>query len=372
MIRCEGVSAGIKRSGALDLALIDLGRPVACAAVFTGSQAAAAPVLVSRAAIADGQARAVVINSGCANAGTGAVGLANAERMQRAAATRLGCGVENVLVCSTGPIGPQLPIGLIETAIGEMGLSSDAWEQAAEAIRTTDTFAKVAIARFGELTVRGMAKGAAMIRPDMATMLAVLTTNADVEFEVLDQSLRDAVTPSFNSLNIDGCQSTNDTVIAFATGEVAGDVATIRRLMAEVCMELALMIAKDGEETNRVIRLKVIGAASAESARHVGKTIADSDLVRSSFYGGDPNWGRILQAAAVSNVTIDTSAFAVAYEGMVVAEGGCQVPYDPEVIRRRLRGDFDLEVRVGWGSGTATVITTDLTPGYVEFNGAPS
>lgn len=137
-------------------------------------------------------------------------------------------------------------------------------------------------------------------------------------------------------------------------------------------MELALMIARDGEETNRVIRLKVIGAASDESARHVGKAITDSDLVRSSFYGGDPNWGRILQAAAVSNITIDTGAFAVAYEGMVVAEGGCQLPYDPEVIRRRLRGDFDVEVRVGWGPGTATVITTDLTPGYVEFNGAPS
>lgn len=372
MIRCEGVAAGIKRSGALDLALIDLGRPVACAAVFTGSQAAAAPVLVSRAAIVDGQARAVVVNSGCANAGTGAVGLANAKRMQAAAAARLGCGVESVLVCSTGPIGPQLPIEAIEAAIGEIGLSGDAWEQAAEAIRTTDTFAKVATATFGELTVRGMAKGAAMIRPDMATMLAVLTTNADVEFEVLDQSLRDAVTPSFNSLNIDGCQSTNDTVIAFATAEVAGDVATVRRLMAEVCMELALMIARDGEETNRVIRLKVIGAASDESARHVGKAITDSDLVRSSFYGGDPNWGRILQAAAVSNITIDTGAFAVAYEGMVVAEGGCQLPYDPEVIRRRLRGDFDVEVRVGWGPGTATVITTDLTPGYVEFNGAPS
>lgn len=372
MIRCEGVVAGIKRSGALDLALIDLGRPVACAAVFTGSQAAAAPVITSRAAIADGKARAVVINSGCANAGTGATGIANAQRMQRAAAARLDCEAEDVLVCSTGPIGPQLPIEGIEAAISEMGLSGDAWEQAAEAIRTTDTFTKVATASFGELTVRGMAKGAAMIRPDMATMLAVLATNADIGFEALDQSLRDAVTPSFNSLNIDGCQSTNDTVIAFATGEVAGDGATVRRLMAEVCMELALMIARDGEETNRVVRLNVTGAVSNESARQVGKAITDSDLVRSSFYGGDPNWGRILQAAAVSNITIDTEAFGVAYEGMVVAEGGCQVPYDPVAIRSLLRSDFTVDVRIGWGPGAATIITTDLTPGYVEFNGAPS
>ena len=372
MIRAAGIAAGIKASGALDLALIDMGRTVPCAAVFTGSQAAAAPVIVSRPIANGGQARAVVINSGCANAGTGAIGLANAKRMQQAAAGALGCGVEDVLVCSTGPIGPQLPIADIESALTTIELGVDGWNDAAEAIRTTDTFAKVARRSFGDLVVQGMAKGAAMIRPDMATMLAVVTTNADIGSTDLDVCLREAVAPSFNSLNIDGCQSTNDTVIAFATSETGGDLTVVKRLMAEVCMELAVMIARDGEETNRVVHLAVTGAATNDAARRIGRAMTDSDLVRASFYGGDPNWGRLLQAAGVSEVMIDPNAFAVAYEGVSVAKDGCQVEYDPTAVRLLLRHDFTVEVRVGWGPGTATIITTDLTPGYVEFNGAPS
>jgi len=372
VIRAAGISAGIKASGARDLALIDMGRAVPCAAVFTGSQAAAAPVIVSRQIASAGQARAVVINSGCANAGTGAVGLANAKRMQQAAAGALGCAVEDILICSTGPIGPQLPIANIESALTGIELGEDGWNDAAEAIRTTDTFAKVARRSFGDLMVQGMAKGAAMIRPDMATMLAVVATNADIGSSDLDACLREAVAPSFNSLNIDGCQSTNDTVIAFATSETGADLTVVKRLMAEVCMELAVMIARDGEETNRVVHLTVTGAATSDAARRIGRAMTDSDLVRSSFYGGDPNWGRLLQAAAVSEVMIDPDAFAVAYEGVLVAKDGCQVDYDPAAVRLLLRHDFALEVRVGWGPGTATIISTDLTPGYVEFNGAPS
>ena len=372
VIRAGGVAAGIKASGALDLALIDMGRVVPCAAVFTGSQAAAAPVVVSRPVASRGQARAVVINSGCANAGTGAIGMANALRMQQAAAKALACSDEEILVCSTGPIGPQLPIAEIEAALSTIELGVDGWTDAAEAIRTTDTFAKVARRAFGDLVVQGMAKGAAMIRPDMATMLAVVTTNADIDATDLDVCLREAVAPSFNSLNIDGCQSTNDTVVAFATSEASGDLTVVRRLMAEVCMELAVMIARDGEETNRVVHLTVIGAATNDSARRIGRAMTDSDLVRSSFYGGDPNWGRLLQAAAVSEVAIDPQAFAVSYEGVAVAKDGCQLEYDAAAVRLLLRHDFALVVRVGWGPGTATIITTDLTPGYVEFNGAPS
>lgn len=372
MIRAAGIRAGIKASGAPDLALIDMGRAVSCAAVFTGSQAAAAPVVVSRPIATGGRARAVVINSGCANAGTGAIGLANARRMQQAAAGALGCGAEEVLVCSTGPIGPQLPMARVEAALTGIQLGEDGWDDAAEAIRTTDTFAKVARRSFGDLEVQGMAKGAAMIRPDMATMLAVVVTNADIGSTDLDVCLREAVAPSFNSLNIDGCQSTNDTVIAFATSETSADLTVVTRLMAEVCMELAVMIARDGEETNRIVHLTVVGAVTNDAARRLGRAMTDSDLVRSSFYGGDPNWGRLLQAAAVSEVTIDPGAFAVAYEGMPVASDGCQVEYDPAAVRLLLRSDFAVEVRVGWGPGTATIITTDLTPGYVEFNGAPS
>lgn len=372
MIRSAGVASGIKSSGAPDLALIDLGRLVSCAAVFTASQAAAAPVLISRAIAGRGEARAVVMNSGCANAGTGAVGMDNARRMQLAAATKLGCDPGAVFVCSTGPIGPQLPIEKIEVALAGIVISEDGWTDAAQAIRTTDTFAKVAERTFGPLRVRGMAKGAAMIRPDMATMLAVITTNADLGSEDLDRGLRDAVGPSFNSLNIDGCQSTNDTVIAFATSEVNVDLDAVHRLIAEVCMELAVMIASDGEETSRVVRVSVVGAATDNAARRLGQAMTDSDLVRASFYGGDPNWGRLLQAAAVSGVTIDTEAFGVAYEGVAVASEGCQVEYDPAAIRPLLRNDFTVDVRVGWGPGSATIITTDLTPGYVEFNGAPS
>ncbi len=371
-MRSGAMSVGIKASGLPDLAVLDAGAPVACAAVFTQSQAAAAPVLISRSAVASGTARGVVLNSGCANAGTGALGIRNAKRMQEAGGRLLGCDPDEILVCSTGPIGPQLPIDRVIDGIGRMIVTDDGWHDAAEAIRTTDTFSKTAEASEGPVTVRGMAKGAAMIRPNMATMLAVVATNATVGSADLDGVLRQAVGPSFNSLNIDGCQSTNDTVIAFATGAVPADLVIVHRLMAEVCMELAELIASDGEETSRVVHVQVSGATSDEGARQLGLAMTDSDLVRSSFYGGDPNWGRLLQAAGVSGVLIEPDAFGVSYEGTPIARDGCQLEYDAAAVRARLTGDFTVEVVVGTGAGKATVITTDLTPGYVTFNGEPS
>lgn len=372
MMRSAATSAGIKSAGLPDLAVLDAGSTVPCAAVFTESQAAAAPVLLSRSAVSSGTARGVVLNSGCANAGTGAVGFQNAQRMQESAAQLLGCDPTEILVCSTGPIGPQLPIDRVIAGIETMTVTDDGWADAAEAIRTTDTFAKTAEASDGVVSVWGMAKGAAMIRPNMATMLAVLSTNAAVGPSDLDLALRLAVGPSFNSLNIDGCQSTNDTVIAFATGSVAAELATVQGLLAEVCMQLAEMIARDGEETSRVVHLEVSGAASDEAARRLGLVMTDSDLVRSSFYGGDPNWGRLLQAAGVSGELIEPEAFGVSYEGIAVAKDGCQLNYEPGAIRARLTGDFTVEVTVGNGPGAATIISTDLTPGYVSFNGEPS
>ena len=374
MILSGGISAGIKSSGELDLAIIDAGSNVTCAAVFTDSQAAAAPVRVSRSAVADGRARAVVINSGCANAGTGVIGTDNAQTMQRVTARALGCDPDQVLVCSTGPIGPQLPMERITSAIGVLAdqLTTDGWDSAAEAILTTDTYTKVVTASRDGVRVWGMAKGAAMVRPNMATMLAVLVTNANLSSNDLDQTLRVAVAGSFNSLNIDGCQSTNDTVIALATGGATAEASLVESLMGEVSEALAFMIARDAEETSRVVTVHVTGAATDAEARTVGLVMTDSDLVRSSFYGGDPNWGRLLQAAGVSGVPIDVDRFAVSYQGVDIAADGVAVDYDVQAIRAALTGDFSVTVRIGKGPGRARIITTDLTPGYVAFNAEPS
>ena len=370
-----GICAGIKADGARDLALVTADHACPTAAVFTSSLAAAAPVQVSRAHIASGRARAVVLNSGCANAGTGAAGVSAANAMCERVGVELGVQPTEVLVCSTGPIGTRLPDDLPDRVPGVVAALSVDGSAAAEAILTTDSRSKEAAATLdGGWTVGGMAKGAGMLRPDMATMLAVLTTDAVVDRARVGSMLRRAVDLTFNSLNVDGCQSTNDTVILMSSGvsEITPDHDEFEEALTAVCRQLAWQMAEDAEGASRVVTIEVLGAANDGDARTLGKAMADSALVRSSFYGGDPNWGRLLAAAGVAGVGFDPNAFDVSYQGVDVARNGMALDHDEAAILELMDGDLEVTVRVGPGSGEALIVTTDLTPAYVELNGERS
>ncbi len=379
--RAAGVACGIKERGVLDLALVAAAEPVPAAAVFTVNRAAAAPVRLSREHLAAGRGvRGVLLNSGCANAGTGAAGSAAARASAAAAAGHLGGNATEVLVASTGPIGPQLPFDLVLDGIGHavaaLASSPEAGRAAAEAIMTTDTVPKEAfLAAPAGYAVGGMAKGAGMIRPDMATMLAVLTTDAAVPAPLLDTALRVAVDETFHALDIDGCASTNDTVVVLASGK-SGVTPTLQGLaesLTTVAADLARQLAADAEGADRVVTIDVTGAADAATARNAGRAIADSALVRASFYGGDPNWGRLLGALGASGIDFDPAAVSIAYQGIVVATGGSGAAHDERALLERLgEGDFTVEVTIGDGPGAGRVLTTDLTPAYVRLNGERS
>jgi glutamate N-acetyltransferase/amino-acid N-acetyltransferase len=369
-----GVAAGIKSPGASDLAIVLAERKaVPAAGVFTRNRAAAAPVILSRRRLAGGTTRAVVLNSGCANAGTGEEGLTDAEAVTAATADLLGARPEEILMCSTGPIGSRLPVDRVVGALPGLVAAADrqGGEEAAGAILTTDSTAKTALATGPGFIVGGMAKGAAMLRPDMATMLCVLTTDARASAADLATVLQRAVPLTFNSLNVDGCESTNDSVIFLASGVAPpAGVAELAGPVEQVCRMLARQMAADAEGATRVVMLRVAGAADDGAARDLGRVVADSVLVRSSFYGGDPNWGRIL--AALGTRAVDPLGVAISYEGVPVAAGGSAVTYDEDKVAGLLAGDFTVEITVGEGPGEALVVTTDLTPEYVRFNGERS
>lgn len=372
-----GVAAGIKDDGSLDLALVAADRPAVAAGVFTTNLAAAAPVRLSRDHLARGPTlRAVVINSGCANAATGSAGDAAAAAMAGDVAGLLGCDPTDVLVCSTGPIGPQLPGPAVASGIAAAveALDAASGHDAAHAILTTDTVPKEVVVEGAGFTVGGMAKGAGMVRPDMATMLAVLTTDAVAEAEVLDEALRFAVDHSFHSLNIDGCPSTNDSVIVAASGRsgVRPEALDLAAALTAASESLAAQLAADAEGASRVVTLSVSGAVDNDRARDLARAVADSALVRASFYGGDPNWGRIVGALGASGIEIDPDGIRIAFAGTVVAEDGVASGADEDEVAADLTGDFEVEITVGDGGGRARLLTTDLTPEYVRFNGERS
>jgi glutamate N-acetyltransferase / amino-acid N-acetyltransferase len=374
--RAAGVAAGIKAPGALDVALVAGDVELTAAGVFTRNRAQAAPVIVSREQLARRTTmRAVVLNSGCANAATGVEGISDARAMINAAASVVGCSHEQVLVCSTGGIGKPLPVKKVVEGIlsaGEqLAAGPHAGTRAARAIMTTDTVPKESALAGPGYTIGGMAKGAGMVRPDLATMLVVLTTDAAVSTEQLDTALRAAVDESFHALNIDGCPSTNDTVIALASGrsDTAPNLASFTGAMTEVCWDLANRLAADAEGASRVVLIDVTGAACDAEARRAGRLVADSALVRAAFFGGDPNWGRLLGALGASHFEFDPGEFGVAYEGIVVACGGVAVDHDGPALHEAIAtGDFTVTMTVGAGPGNARVVTTDLTPEYVTFN----
>ena len=382
------VAAGIKQSGRPDLVLVAADRDCAAAGVFTRNRVAAAPVLLDRATLAAGRAalRGVLINAGNANACTGEPGLADAREMQRLAAAALGTRPEQLLVMSTGVIGVPLPMTRVAAGVAALAplLSAGGGLAAAEAIMTTDTRPKRAAVVVdlpgGQVTIGGMAKGAGMIHPDMATLLGVLTTDAVVAPDVLDSSLREAVAASFNAISIDGDTSTNDSIVLFANGAVGVAVADdesrarFAAALTDLCVQLAQMIVRDGEGATRFVTLVVSGAASTVDARRMADTIATSPLVKTAFAGGDPNWGRIMMAAGRSGAALDPARLALSVIApgappLQLVRGGTPTGYaEADAAAVFAQPEFTVHLDLGLGDGAATLWTTDLSHEYVSIN----
>ena len=374
-----GCHAGIKRRRH-DMALVateDM-KPAVAAAVFTRNRFAAPPVILDRDRLAGngGGASAIIVNSGNANAGTGAAGMADAEAMAQAAADALGIAAKDVLVCSTGIIGTPLPMDKILKATPKLArkLSREGGADAARGILTTDTASKEAVVEGSTFTLGGMAKGCGMIAPDMATMLAFLTTDAEISRDTLQRILGDAADATFNTLNVDGATSTNDTAILLANGRRGkADLAEFADAVRKVCEDLTWQMARDAEGMTKMVMLHVTGAAGAAEARIAAKAIAENNLVKCSWYGSDPYWGRLLAAAGSAGVAFETEGSFVAYGGIVVARGGAAVEHDSDGVRKHMQNQrIEIEVGLGAGSGTARMIGIDLGPGYIKENSVTS
>jgi len=375
----SGTACGIKASGALDLSLVatDDARAVPAAAVFTSNLATAPPVQVSRSHLAAtaGHAAAVVLSSGNANAATGARGLADAERMCTLVGEAMGVAAEEVLVCQTGLIGIPLPIGCLESGIpGLVAARAEgrsAASAAATAIMTTDTFAKELVIAGEGFVVGAMAKGAAMLAPNMATMLAVLTTDAACEPGTLREALAGAVASSFNSMTVDGATSTNDTVIVLAGGRsgVSPGPGALADALGAACAGLAAMMAEDAEGATKVAHVIVHGAASDDEAHRAARKVADSNLVKCSLNGEDPYWGRVLSELGSAGVAFDPDRASIAYGGVEVCRGGVAAAHDADAVSAHMAGrSLEIACDLGLGSGRAVVLTCDLGHGYIDEN----
>lgn len=371
-----GVAAGVKASGDSDVALVatDDGASVAAAGVFTTNQMTAAPVVVTRRHLAatGGRSAGVILNAGNANAATGTQGEADAEAMCAAVASEMGCDPEAILVCSTGLIGIPLPVGRITAAVPALvaGLSVTGASDAANAILTTDTVAKVVRVDGAGFVVGGMAKGAAMLAPNMATMLAVLTTDAGAEPAVLADVLAHAVEGSFNTLSVDGCTSTNDTVLLLANGRAGpADPRELALSVAEACQSLAEQMAADAEGATKVVRVTVCGAASDGDAELAARAVADSALCKCSWFGADPYWGRVASELGASGARFAPTRLRISYGGIVVADGGVAVSHDTTGVALHMAGDrLELTCDLGLGPGRAQILTNDLTHAYIDEN----
>ncbi|TWT95875.1 Arginine biosynthesis bifunctional protein ArgJ [Botrimarina colliarenosi] len=384
-----GVYSGVKSdTSKLDLALVVSDRPASAVGVYTQNLVKAAPVQLDRERTPSDRVRAVVINSGCANACTGQRGRQDAERVTAHVAEALsgaeGVAPEQVLMMSTGVIGEHLSIDKLAAGIpqvvADLGTDAPAVERASRAIMTTDTVPKVRsrTVEIGgrSITVTGVAKGAAMIGPNMATMLAVVMTDAPVTPADAQAALSDSVVESFNCISVDGHMSTNDTVLLMANGAAGGeafegrDLALFRATLLEVCEDLAIAIPADGEGATHLITVEVHGCATRDDAIRIGKTIADSPLVKTAITGADPNWGRIVSAAGYAGVPFDPEEVALLINGMLVYEKGTPVEFDEKAVSDSIAGSRDtlLLLLLGEGQATARFWTTDLTAEYVRLN----
>jgi len=388
--RAAGVVAGLKQSGERDVAVvINDGPSRAAAAVFTSNRVQAAPVKWTRQVVSGGRVRAVVLNSGGANACTGPLGFqdthATAERLAAAIADSAG----EVAVCSTGLIGERLPMGKLVPAVDAAVAEADrgGGVHAADAIRTTDTVVKIAFRR-GEgsagpggrppgaprlgWTIGGMAKGAGMLAPGLATMLCVLTTDADLTPEELDASLRSATAITFDRLDTDGCMSTNDTVLLMASGAagVKPEHKDFTRALTEVCADLARQLQLDAEGASKMITIEVVGAATEADAVTVGRSVARNNLLKCAIAGEDPNWGRVLSAVGTTDAVFDPDRLNVAINGVWVCRAGAAGDERSKVdLKSR---DVTITVDLSAGPNAAVILTTDLTAAYVHENSAYS
>jgi len=378
------VEAAIKKAGRKDLALIYSEVPATAAAVFTTSSVKAAPVLVSSEHIASGSARALVVNSGNANACTGEPGMMVARETALLIASALGIDAASVQVCSTGVIGVQMPMGRIRTAIPALvdGLSSGTLDDIAQAIMTTDTFPKME-ARGGEAggvsyAVAGIAKGAGMIMPNMATMLSFIITDAAVEPGFLQTSFRKGVDSSFNVITVDGDMSTNDTCLIMANGMAGNPLITegspegnaFAELLNDVLLSLAKQIVKDGEGATKFVEIRVSGAKDDSDAKRAAMAIANSSLVKTAFFGQDANWGRIFAAVGYSGAEVDQSRLSLRFDDVTMARNGVFAGEDAEARGTEVltQKEFTVSVDLGIGTGSTTVYTSDLTHEYISIN----
>ncbi len=381
--RAAGCAAGIKPDGAPDMALLVSDVPAAVAGVFTTNQVQAAPVRLDRERLAGGCARAVIVNSGIANACTGPAGLRDARRTARLAARALGVPESTVFVCSTGSIGRPLPMDRIAGGIARLvpALAEDGGEAASAAIMTTDTRPKRWTVRTRvagrPVTVCGLAKGAGMIEPNMATMLAFLTTDADVPPRVLQRLLRSAVEATFNRITVDGDRSTNDTVLFLANGLAGGGALgpssrgwpAFRDAVFETADQLAWMIVRDGEGATKAVTIRVGGARSNAEADRAARSVANSLLVKTAWAGTRPNWGRVMDALGYARARVEEGKVSIRFDGLPAVRAGRAGPADPAALEAVVaRPEFTVDIRLGLGRGEAVVRTCNCTEDYVRIN----
>ena len=373
-----GVEAGFKTSGGPDLALVvNAGPEFAAAAQFTSNRVAAAPVHWSREVVRAGSVRAVVLNSGGANACTGPEGFQNTHTTAELVAGELGIGAGDVVVCSTGLIGEQLPMDVVRRGVPEvartLAAGQDAGRRAAEAIMTTDSVPKQASASGPGWTVGGMAKGAGMLAPGLATMLVVLTTDAVMAPDALDVALREACRVTFNRTDSDGCMSTNDTVVLMSSGAsgTAAEQEEFTRALTAVCHSLAQQLITDAEGASHDIAITTVGAATETEAEDVSRTVARSNLLKTAVFGNDPNWGRVLSAVGTTHAQFDPDRIDVTINGVTVCRnGGIGDPREGVDLAASRAVDIVIDLKTG--DARATVWTNDLTHDYVEENSAYS
>ncbi|ERL25115.1 bifunctional glutamate N-acetyltransferase/amino-acid acetyltransferase ArgJ [Mitsuokella sp. oral taxon 131] len=382
--KAAGVKAGIKKSGNLDVAVIYTEREAAVAGVFTQNAVAAASVSVSKEVVATGTAHAVAANAGCANACTGEQGEKDARATQEITAEALGCTAEDVIVASTGVIGVNLPMDKMEKGLraAVAALSADGSENAGNAILTTDTYSKSCAAeveiagkkvRFGAI-----AKGSGMIQPNMATMLCFITTDAAIDSRLLQKALSETTEVSFNMISIDGDMSTNDMAVVLANGAAGNariqaegaDYEAFKKVLESICKGLAQRIAADGEGATKFLTVNVSGTKSFADAKTIAMSVAKSPLVKTAFFGEDPNWGRVICAVGYAGIPMDPKTTVVKFGGIPVYANGVGAACDEEALRA-VMGEHDIAIDIDMGAGeaSATVWTCDFSYAYVKING---
>jgi glutamate N-acetyltransferase / amino-acid N-acetyltransferase len=373
--RAAGVTAGLKASGYRDVAVVvNDGPSRAAAAVFTTNRVQAAPVKWSRQVVSGGRVKAVVLNSGGANACTGPLGFQDTHATAERLAAALDESAGEIVVCSTGLIGERLPMDkllpAVDAAVAEADRSGGM--HAADAIRTTDTVVKIAFRRQDGYAIGGMAKGAGMLAPALATMLVVLTTDADLTPAELDAALRSATAVTFDRIDSDGCMSTNDTVLLMASGAsgVKPGHQDFTRALTEVCADLARQLQRDAEGASKYVTIEVVGAASEADAVTVGRSVARNNLLKCALAGSDPNWGRVLSAVGTTDAVFDPDRLNVAMNGVWVCRAGA--PGDDRSKVDLAGKDITITVDLSAGPHSAVILTTDLTEAYVHENSAYS